>query len=375
MNSFDFYDTLVARRSVIDTHLLGDDEVKNLIPIKENIDKVQPEDVIISDCDHPELVRRAVKEVCGLDNVVYATQDGKLTGAIWKTVRPDLHTGDNLHSDYNTPIQAGLKAELVKSSQVATYTETFLTNNNLGYLSSWLREARLRTCSAKYRTAELLQIELNFPLLYLASELLHREMKYYDKVLMSSRDCYLWSKLQTEFSARQYEVSYFWTSREARERCTSTYVDYVEGQVKGKTLIVDLCGTGNSLPIFLGKTKYPELPVLLLGKYDSLEHNRSECYLYIADSFMERLNVAKHSKIVDVSGSSLVFSNPANIDWNSERIRASHSAFEKCVALMDRRCELSQDKILQLMRFFADEISRRKDEVLEDDVVFRDDTA
>lgn len=368
MNSFDFYDTLVARRTIKDSLLKGQDEIDNLIPIKENIIRVQKNDIIISDYDYPAIVERGAKEICNLSNLVYVTQDGKLTGEIWKALKPDVHTGDNPHSDVLTPSNAGIKTILVTTAQ-PTASENLLRNTSI---HSVIREQRLRTYNPKLRDIELLQIEINFPLLFLASILLHNKMESegLTRVLMSSRDCFLWTRLQEKVCkilGGKYDVHYFYTSRIARNEPSEPYLRYVNNVLTDTSLVVDLCGYGHSLPRLIARTDYPLSPILLMGKYTHPELNHCERMVHISESYIERLNLARHPQVVDFNDGP-VYHNPAMIDWEgSERIKVAHDTFLGMVDLLTE-CRVGEP-IVPLMTHLVQEITNRKEQVLKDDVV------
>src|SRR5208282_1588553 len=116
--------------------------------------------------------------------------------------------------------EAGIDAELINTSKI-TATELFLIDNGMEGLAMAMREARLRTYNAKFRALELIQTQLNFPILVLAAICLHQiaEEKKAKILLMTARDCCLWTQLQKHICERlggHYDCEYFPSSRVTR---------------------------------------------------------------------------------------------------------------------------------------------------------------
>jgi hypothetical protein len=105
-----------------------------------------------------------------------------------------------------------------------------------------------------FRELQDLQIEKNLSLILLCSAYLNEIVRHesYETVLLCSRDCYYWMKL-FNFLANNASIdfipTYFLTSRRARVLGSSGYLDYVRNALRGRSLVVDLCGTGWSLAI------------------------------------------------------------------------------------------------------------------------------
>lgn len=393
MNSFDFYDTLVARRSIVDCHYSIDDELSNLIPVREMISEVAPEDMVISDFGDPDTVRRGLREVCGLNNPCHVSPEDKFTGRAWQLYRPLLHTGDNPHSDRETAARAGIKSRLVNHAQVSPI-EKHLIDSGFEVLGKLIREARLSSFDSSNRDVQLCQIQLNFPFLFLASMLLDRLMaagKYTD-ALMSSRDCCLWVDLQkrvAELGGRSYRTHYFYTSRKARTEPSAAYLEYVNGILSGGgAVVVDLCGYGHSLPELLDRTTEPDAPVCLAVRYPHPKRSRAQYFVAFGDSLIERLNVARHPRIVDVARSegtwAPCYSNPLSIDWvGSARIQAAHEAFQHTIACTNRyEGELlgllsgaSDSAIKKTMGYLLSSMEERRAQILTEDFVHQESIA
>jgi len=111
MNSYDLFDTLTAAP---DPAIPAGDQDRHF-PIAENIAKVRPQDVVVSDFYDTPKATRILRDVCGLNNKLICTENGKETGAVWNTVRPDHHTGDNPRTDIASAERAGIPATLTRS--------------------------------------------------------------------------------------------------------------------------------------------------------------------------------------------------------------------------------------------------------------------
>jgi hypothetical protein len=94
-----------------------------------------------------------------------------------------------------------------------------------------------------------IQYRLNIPILFLTALHIGSLCKKYkfNKVLFCSRDCFYLTKIFKILFDDSIESEYFYTSRISRTSATHSYRDYAISHINEKTLIVDLCGTGNSL--------------------------------------------------------------------------------------------------------------------------------
>ena len=338
MNSFDIWDTLIGRRFFDDArrrHGLPvpgntpmrvlDLELEQCFPIAENVARVVPEDLLVSDYDLPTIIEQLVRKVTGLSNKITVTQDGKEHDWVWAQL-PKLgeHTGDNARCD-GTCDRHGIKFNHTTVTRF-TLAEESVARSMPG-LARLMRETRLTTWSADQteRQFQLLQSQANLPLLFAGSVLLHRRMVGFNRVLMSSRDCWLWHKLFKALYAHvRYDIVYFYTSRFARYWPSKAYQNYLNALLPALT--VDLCGFGNSL-----KYAMKDSPVLLLVGYKD----------HVVDSLVdgwldETSNFARHPMVADVAADgSPVFVNPLGADWEGMKsLRVMHEAFLKAVSLV-----------------------------------------
>ena len=210
-------------------------------------------------------------------------------------------------------------------------------------LSKLMREARLATWheDPAMRQLQLFQIQSNLPLLFFGSILLDRRLIGFDRVLMSSRDCWLWVQLlralQPTLKAK-YDIVYFYTSRLTRYWPSKDYRKYVDDLLSVKSLVVDLCGFGSSL-----KALVPNAQILLLIGYEN-------CVVesMIRGWIDEASNFARHPMVADIKNTGEpIYANPTGADWAAiPEIWVMHEAFlqaVKCVTNHDFSMDLSQD--------------------------------
>ena len=181
-----------------------DREIANAIPIEENLAKVADGDLLVSDMYlTTETVRRilvkgGLKRLIGL----HVETRGKSSGTIWPRLACDhriaSHLGDNQHSDVAVPRQFAIRTEHTASAGCNIIEQT-LVQAGLRELALLCREARLATWNddPRLRSLQLFQVSLNLPFLFLASISLARRVSALGKtqIAFCSRDCNLWLPL------------------------------------------------------------------------------------------------------------------------------------------------------------------------------------
>lgn len=322
MNSWDFWDTLGARRFMRDeVHWRTREgkadpwgfEYANVIPIQENVGKVRPDDLIVSDYGDgtprwAEFVSSLLLKF-GLKNRAVVTPGGKYEGTVWASLpsRPAIHTGDNQKADVDSANAHGIKGVLSALSPLSE-SEQYLVGKGFPNLARVCREARLTTYSADYRGIELLQTGYNFPVLFLASIVLNREFPT-ETLLMSARDCFMWLELMQALFGRGV---YWYTSVIARTNAGPNYHRYIQS-LGPDPVLVDISGSGNS---FMALPQYKHI---LMYKPT---HGRREvpCMVSSSDCWrLEQANTAPHEKCVGVDDDlKPVFVNKSKTDFCTE---------------------------------------------------------
>lgn len=325
MNSWDCFDTLIARRfyhphtvfdevgnrlgdpnfkdkrikaeiysnntySGIYNNLPGIDpdiecqvELEHCFPIVENMNKVEDGDLILSDMYHtPEFIEKLLRK-CGLTKTVkvIVTPNGKSSGNIWKSLPPiKHHLGDNYISDVQNAISNGINA--------THYTECHF--NELEdeiskydfHLACWMRYIRLSfPFQTKHQKSIWIdQANCNIPALALGSFELPEK-----PLVFTLRDCIFWKPI---YEALMNKESYmFHSSRHCYGNPSQEYIKYVKEATEGK-VIVDIHGSGNSAKKFFGYM--PEI-VFLVGTAES-------CITKICTDVIERHNCANFGSLI-----------------------------------------------------------------------------
>jgi hypothetical protein len=153
-------------------------ELENVIPIKENLEMVKDGDLLISDMYLPKEVILKLLAKSGLNKEVelIVTNHGKGHGYIWPDLQKNLHIGfhlgDNPHADLKSPQASGVRGEIVNQWALTNH-EQFVFDNGYQMLAQLAREVRLGTQTLEHgltRHQEMsLQYSHNIPILIMAA--------------------------------------------------------------------------------------------------------------------------------------------------------------------------------------------------------------
>ncbi len=340
-------------------------EFDNFIPVREHCEEVRTEDLVISDMYFPEsFLRKVLTEICDLPfNPLFISPRGKRNGSVWIALKHNFliteHLGDDRETDLASPRRHDIPARLTTVTR-RTARESFLADHGLEPLSNVAREARLSAWeqTGDRRRVQLSQIQGNFPIIFLAS--LHlvqmAEQNGWSKLLFSSRDCYLWSRLYpmiAETIGLPANAEYFYTSRAAKANASPSYLRYfnfVRGS--GRSVIVDACGTGWSNQRLIDSTPNCDVDIFMIHKIISSDaqqqyaklgktSNTGRVYSLSLNGdniVLEMMNRALHPMVDDVAsvfGSYVpVFSDIAYDADTAKLVMQHHTAFmqAKCIA-------------------------------------------
>lgn len=344
-------------------------ERANLFPIAEHCREVGPADVVVSDMYLPrDWLATAVGEVCGLEpRRLLVSSHGKRNGTVWPLLQRDMrlveHVGDDPVTDQMSAQRAGVPVRLTAVAR-RTPLEEELADAGFAPLANLIREARLTTWNddPALRRAQLAQVGINFPLLFLATLHLCRLCAEHgwDNILMSGRDCYLWHDLYRRLRPMlpgAPEASYFHTSRPARAFPSQDYLAYFTHLRTGRrNLVVDLCGTGWSLTRLIERAPEPFTDIFLLHRLEMPDVVRDyqefgplsraiELYSVVArpvgrgdNDVLEELNRAPHALVEDVKatpeGFVPVLSSAGYASELQDLLRFHHGAFREACALL-----------------------------------------
>jgi len=281
INSDNTYEGIYKNLPGIDPGIEKQVELEHCFPILENLNKVQDGDLILSDIYHTaEFVEKLLRN-CGLTkNVKFVvTADGKSKGWIWnKLPSITLHVGDNERSDIKSAKKHGITAELYTGCHFTPHELKIKETNE--DLACWIRYVRL-SCPYQDDISKSLwmdQANFNLPVLTLAS----LELPKVD-IAFNFRDCVYWKPLYEAIFNCQ--TTRFDSSRYCYNNPSPEYTDYVHTTTKNK-LIVDLQGTGksaiaffNNVPNIMFICGIPKtgIQVLIIQEGDAIErHNCAE---------------------------------------------------------------------------------------------------
>ena len=330
-------------------------ELAEVIPIADNLARVRDGDLLLSDMYLPAETIRALLAKAGLQRRVglVVSADGKQSGRVWPLVQAGLrierHLGDNAHSDVVMPRRAGIVAEHTAIG-TPTKVEQWLLDAGCGGLGELVRAARLRIATQDPIARRLLlaQTQYNFPLLALASVLLHRQTAG-RALRFASRDCNLWCDLHRALFPRA-DATYFYTSRRARVRPSPAYRAYARAQLADNAVLIDLVGSGWMSVLLmqsLGLTENGGLfflhRIALIGLYEQQQKTPDICRVAailgperteLDHIRLEMANYAEHGAALDVgrlAGADLPFFDR---DDRSQHERALIAAQGACFAAM-----------------------------------------
>ncbi len=347
MNSFDVFDTLIARRFItsipifeqlgrefglsnfVAARLAADtgarqlDEIYNAlgvgkavqareleleheqcIPIQETLDRVEHGDLLISDmympgCDILSLVRSA-----GLNKqvTIYASNGGKRTADVWKRLssgKPDLHVGDNPVSDVDIPRRLGVTCELFEKSQLSDF-EHHVWNAGLAHIALLMREVRLRGNWEKHGIFAHVASQLNLPWLFTIAELIHRKTDR--PIVFLGRDCQLMYFLYQKYFGHCYYLPF---SRRLAFMQPKEAVHYLLSHAPQDAQYVDLCSTGATweklnehlnvlVAVYIDNLQYTETRPILPPEFSYIMKCSESCK---SPMIMELMNCGDHGYI------------------------------------------------------------------------------
>ena len=228
-------------------------ELEQSIPIRENLNKVQDGDVLISDMYlTPEIILKLLqKHGFDKDVEIHVSSNGKATGRAWKKYKTEFHTGDNPHSDAPPD-----RPYVISKATHFTEWETKLPYD----LKIWVRQTRLAGEGVDW----FYQSQYNLPFLYSCCSYFQ-----HPKVLFCSRDCKL-LKYFYKYYYPETECVYFYTNRRISNEPPENYMDYVR-EIAKDALIVDIAGTNVSHFNLFNKLNM-ELNKCILVYYQHLPH-------------------------------------------------------------------------------------------------------
>jgi len=231
-------------------------EMNNSYLITTNYNRVKDGDILISDMYlHPDHILKILNGNGFSKNItLYVSPSGKGIGTIWPLVKQNhniqLHLGDNMHSDVNMAKQANINSEHTTIHQLNDVERLFVDNGlvNIALLFREFRHKNLYEINTKEYELYNDQASFNIPLLVLCSNLLYKMMKEENRsrLLLLTRDgCLLKHIFSTLYS--DIECLELESSRKVNKNPNQEYKDYLKSMYNKDTcLIFDLFGSFSS---------------------------------------------------------------------------------------------------------------------------------
>lgn len=220
-------------------------EIDNSFGIIENLDKVQEGDLLISDMYLPAHVILQMVRAAGLNKQVTIHQSNrdKGTGRIWNILSsnpPDLHLGDNLQTDVIMPTHYGIRTQHYKDSNY-TSNENFLMQNNLYNIAHLVREIRLS--NNIYNSKEYFQLanQFNLPLIFVMLEQINRSIQ--TPITFLGRDCQSMHKIFNAYFRTAYYLPF---SRKVAYLQPEISAIYLNTMKTDDMYFVDISSTGET---------------------------------------------------------------------------------------------------------------------------------
>lgn len=224
---------LTEKQATVLKYMELEEEWEHLFPIAEVVARVGENDIIISDMYLPRpFIERVLKEKCGLDNKLYLSNYGKHHRQIWPEILNQYnlrrHFGDNIQADVISPSAFGIPATVVNISKWDE-TERIFHAIGLGQYAHVIRETRLNCFHNNVAIHHSLkaQASINIPLMVLGTFWLRHCTEQYkaDKLLLAARDCNLWHEM---VSSRHFAVSGMPISEYIRISRSVCYIESTE---------------------------------------------------------------------------------------------------------------------------------------------------
>ena len=299
-------------------------EMENTIPIMTNIVRINDGDILVSDMYlSPYEIRKLLDyHKINPNTTLYVSPGGKYNGSMWQKLVQEYrilsHTGDNYHSDIQMAAKYNIQGNHTKY-HIFRVLETFFLTRNFE-VSTFLRKFRLmnpyKENSEEWYTYEE-QICINIPLLificHKLAEILQKENR--TTVLFLTRDGCLLIKLFS-FIYPQYKSVHLHSSRIINLEYTDDYISYLKANYNKDTcLLFDLHGSFNSGKN-MWQTNFGYLPRIFIFDLTTIVDIADNItYITTSNPFIENLNLDFCGCLVDYKNNKAI-RMPAGYDLN-----------------------------------------------------------
>ena len=331
-------------------------ELKNVYSIKRNVNKLRPEDIVISDMylDEDELRMLMIKAGIRFSGKILVSNYGKHYGTVWPDLKGNIisHCGDNQYSDIRMPAKYGIRARDART-RVSSLEEHYGKHSE--DLKWWVHYHRLRNISDEnMERLDMTQIQLNVPLLWTACNLLKIfvDRRNIRELLFMSRDGQMFQKMW-EILYPDIPSQYLYISRECLRGDSKTYFNYLNSIYTENTCLVDMAASGGSLKIALPKLVNPHPKIWTLVflpgfKIDltgiDLTYATTNIETRINNTWLEMLNYADHWHIADVVGKPIYDQFD---EYNMDYVLGYHRLFEEMLQDVPRTKVQDPERLLR----------------------------
>jgi len=231
-------------------------ERANAFKISSYANMLYDECIFVTDMYPTEKQIRTLLKDAGIDfkGKIYVSCYGKKSGEVWKEIAADgysiiKHVGDNKITDFQSPRASGIKTAQAQTG-FSKIEKKYEKVHPL--FAGWVRSLRL-----EYQpeiTTDLWQLQLNVPMLWAASELLHDHLMgegglaKKDSILFMSRDGQLFKRMFDRLFPHLVDcTTYLHISRDCLRGESKSYFRYLNQHLHDKSILVDLASSLGSL--------------------------------------------------------------------------------------------------------------------------------
>jgi hypothetical protein len=327
-NNFTIDDVYEMLHSKIDTNLSKQElvryefltEVNLTFNINENIRLLDNDSIVVSDFFY-DLERMShffrLKQLWIPNEKLFVSNDGKMTGDIWKTIPYDIksHMGDNKWSDCDHPVYKERGIVTHHFDKDLNKYEDFMLRHKFDYVAYVMRSVRLSNPYTRdsdswnlwdfYCTRYLPVMFLKLYSLKLLFDLGNERMVF------MSRDGYLMLHLfKAMFPSCEYD--YIYISRNSMRNADEEYIRYVKDKISG-SIVIDLLGSGKSFTAFCKKhdIDYKSYVLFFMARSNerSIEYfpsTKMYAVFNYYNEYIERLNYAVHGSFAGFNDKKVV---------------------------------------------------------------------
>jgi FkbM family methyltransferase len=280
-------------------------EKKYLFLNKQNLNKLKPNDIIISDTFYSNIEFGEILCGLGIKNKYFTSKNGKKTGSIYKTLQKDYiiisHTGDNQISDYEMALANNINSIYGNFGQFNNFEK--MVNNYSYNLALILRHIRLST-SCDNNLMETFQYIFVCNCLIFNIVTKYSTLHKNTNLLLTMRDCCLLYKIFSLFENKiNLKYSKLYTSRLCYNNPSNNFINYFKTLLnESNNLIVDMNGTGKTLLNFLEKNNILNCDNLYIVKFG----NNDKCnFIYENKNYIDILEYMN----CDINGRTIDYIN------------------------------------------------------------------